>query len=90
VIGTVLGVIFLPKQFFFPALMGYVIWGVVRTVSLGMLDRGPAPGDSDTDMPPRSEDEDDEDGVARRRRRRRRFRGRSGSHPANPHEEPRA
>jgi CDP-diacylglycerol--serine O-phosphatidyltransferase len=90
VIGTVLGVIFLPKQFFFPALMGYVIWGVVRTVFLGMLDRGPAPADSDTDMPPRSEDEDDEDGVARRRRRRRRFRGRSGSHPANPHEEPRA
>jgi CDP-diacylglycerol--serine O-phosphatidyltransferase len=39
VVGTVLGVILLPREFFFPALMAYVSWGVLRTVFLGLLDR---------------------------------------------------
>ena len=70
VVGTMVGVVFLPKQFFFPALMAYIAWGVLRTVFLGLIDRLPAvdePGDAVlvgdgfavTDTPPR-----------RRRRRR--------------------
>lgn len=42
VVGTLVGVIFLPKQFFFPALMSYVLFGLGRTVLLGLLDRRPA------------------------------------------------
>lgn len=71
VVGTLIGVIFLPKQFFFPALMAYVLYGIGRTVLLGLLDRLPSPDDDDEvalvadgvavsgDLPPR-----------RRRRRR--------------------
>lgn len=47
VIGTLIGVIFLPKQFFFPALMCYVLYGIGRTVLLGLLDRLPAGSDDD-------------------------------------------
>lgn len=47
VIGTLIGVIFLPKQFFFPALMCYVLYGIGRTVFLGLLDRLPAGSDDD-------------------------------------------
>jgi len=49
VIGTLVGVIFLPKQFFFPALMCYVLYGIGRTVLLGLLDRLPAHTDDDAD-----------------------------------------
>ncbi|MCZ8205560.1 MAG: CDP-diacylglycerol--serine O-phosphatidyltransferase [Gemmatimonas sp.] len=66
VIGTLIGVIFLPKQFFFPAGMAYVLYGIGRTVFLGLLDRLPgrdASGDDD--------DEDSESAPPRRRRRRR-------------------
>jgi len=65
VIGTFVGVIFLPKKFFFPALMAYVLYGILRTVFLGLLDR----------LPGREEHDDDvveEHAVPRRRRRRRR------------------
>lgn len=41
VVGTFVGVIFLPKQFFFPALMAYVLYGIGRTAFLGLLDRLP-------------------------------------------------
>ncbi|MCU0615863.1 MAG: CDP-diacylglycerol--serine O-phosphatidyltransferase [Gemmatimonadaceae bacterium] len=47
VVGTLIGVIFLPKQFFFPALMAYVLYGIGRTVLLGLLDRLPSPDDDD-------------------------------------------
>ncbi|MEQ1692453.1 MAG: CDP-diacylglycerol--serine O-phosphatidyltransferase [Gemmatimonas sp.] len=69
VVGTLVGVIFLPKQFFFPALMTYVLYGIGRTAFLGLLDRlpgaheGPALGET-------GQDEDDID-MGRRRRRRR-------------------
>jgi CDP-diacylglycerol--serine O-phosphatidyltransferase len=66
VIGTLIGVIFLPKQFFFPAGMAYVLYGIGRTVFLGLLDRLPgrdASGDDD--------DEDSASAPPRRRRRRR-------------------
>ncbi len=68
VIGTLIGVIFLPKQFFFPALMCYVLYGIGRTVLLGLLDR----------LPPQDEQEDallSDDGLtdAQRAARRRRL-----------------
>ena len=66
VIGTLIGVIFLPKQFFFPAGMAYVLYGIGRTVFLGLLDRLPGRDASDDD-----DDEDSESAPPRRRRRRR-------------------
>jgi len=81
VIGTLVGVIFLPKQFFFPALMCYVLYGIGRTVLLGLLDR----------LPTQLDDADEDvalvaDGVAvdgdlslhRRRKRRRDSRSETG------------
>jgi CDP-diacylglycerol--serine O-phosphatidyltransferase len=67
VLGTVFGVIFLPKEFFFPALMGYVLYGVGRTVLVGLLDRRSL-----------TEDGEDVEGFEVRspRRRRRRHRDR--------------
>ncbi|HEX4934439.1 MAG TPA: hypothetical protein VFV33_14720, partial [Gemmatimonadaceae bacterium] len=47
VIGTVFGVIFLPKEFFFPAAMAYVLYGLVATVFIGLLDRLPGNGADD-------------------------------------------
>jgi len=49
VIGTIFGVIFLPKQFFFPAAMAYVLYGLIATVFIGLLDRLPGNGDEDDD-----------------------------------------
>lgn len=46
VIGTIVGVIFLPKQFFFPAAMAYVLYGLVATVFIGLLDRLPGREDA--------------------------------------------
>ena len=76
VIGTILGVIFLPREFFFPALMTYVLWGLARTFVLGLMGRLPI---SDTFIEEPGEDQtsseaidEDEDWVAPRRRRRRR------------------
>lgn len=71
---TVVGVIFLPRQFFFPALMSYVAWGVMRTVFLGLLERRGGPAEADLadrtvaqhEVAPQSH---------RRGGRRRRFRG---------------
>ena len=74
VVGTFVGVIFLPKQFFFPALMAYVLYGIGRTVFLGLMDRLPTGRDhEDTD----DDDDDDDDTLARRRRRRRRRQSRN-------------
>jgi CDP-diacylglycerol--serine O-phosphatidyltransferase len=69
VISTLFGVIFLPKQFFFPAGMAYVLYGIGRTVFLGLLDRLPGRDDGLEDD---DEDEHDEPTAPRRRRRRRR------------------
>jgi CDP-diacylglycerol---serine O-phosphatidyltransferase len=77
VVGTLVGVIFLPKQFFFPALMAYVLYGIGRTVFLGLLDRLPGARDevavSDGDLA----SDDDPDAASARRRRRRRHTPRS-------------
>ena len=37
VAGTIIGVFFVPKQFFFPACLAYVLFGLVKTVMLGLL-----------------------------------------------------
>jgi CDP-diacylglycerol--serine O-phosphatidyltransferase len=86
VIGTLVGVIFLPKPFFFPALMAYVLWGVFR-VFVGLLDRLPAPDERIEGV---VADSDGVEGVALPRRRRRRRRGGRPFPPgegANIHEE---
>ncbi len=59
VIATIVGVIFLPKQFFFPAAMAYVLYGLVATVFIGLLDRLPG-NDAETGDEPADDDDDDE------------------------------
>jgi CDP-diacylglycerol--serine O-phosphatidyltransferase len=97
ILGTLVGMILLPWQFFFPALVAYVVWGVARTVFTGLLVRMPAAEDADE----RGSTEDDDAEMAaadgegpRRRRRRRRFRGARRGGPPVPKppssEEPRA
>jgi CDP-diacylglycerol---serine O-phosphatidyltransferase len=45
VIGTIVGLIAVPKYFFFPALLAYVLYGVAKTAFFGLLGRQPI-GDS--------------------------------------------
>ncbi len=79
VLGTFVGVIFLPKQFFFPALMTYVLYGIGRTVLFGLLGRLPQ-----EELRDDATDENDED-RRRRRRRRRKFRqDNEGGGPVSP------
>jgi CDP-diacylglycerol--serine O-phosphatidyltransferase len=86
--GTLIGVVFLPKPFFFPAMMAYVIWGVVRTVFAGLLDRRPAEDDM-ADAVYADSDGMEGAGFPRRRRRRRRgSRPAGGSSGSNVYEEP--
>ena len=86
VIGTLAGLIFLPKTFFFPAAMAYVIWGVARTVFVGFLDRRSL-AELDHDL---VGDQDALDAGLHRRRRRRRRGGRHGLPGTNIREEPKA
>ncbi len=39
--GSILGLIFLPREFIFPALVAYVLFGAVKWAALGFLDRVP-------------------------------------------------
>ena len=80
VVGTLVGVIFLPKQFFFPALMGYVLYGIGQTVLLGLLER--LPGSRDTV----DDDEIDDEQLSALKRERRRLRRlrRNSAKPATP------
>jgi CDP-diacylglycerol--serine O-phosphatidyltransferase len=95
VLATIAGVAFLPKQFFFPALMAYVLYGLAKTVFLGLLDRLPmasdvveteemvvVPGEDEDGRPPISMV--DTPGHARRKRRRRRNRGDRLPPPSSP------
>jgi len=70
VVGTFVGVIFLPKQFFFPALMAYVLYGIGRTVFLGLLDRLPGARDDEDDAAELELEEEDHPPGRRGRRRR--------------------
>lgn len=86
-VGLAIGLFLLPKDFFFPVGMAYVISGVVVAVVNGLLDR-PRPLDDDLEVGDDTSDVDDafsesdgrnEDGHRRHRRRRR------GSRGAQPH-----
>lgn len=77
VIGTLIGVIFLPKQFFFPALMCYVLYGIGRTVLLGLLDRLP-PADEDEAVMTQDDLTDVQRASRRRRLAKRRARSKTG------------
>lgn len=80
VIGTLVGVIFLPKQFFFPALMAYVLYGIGRTAFLGLLERLPgARADDEEDAIDRESRRAD----TRRRRRRRKLPPRDPDSPVS-------
>ncbi|MFN2603977.1 MAG: CDP-diacylglycerol--serine O-phosphatidyltransferase [Gemmatimonadaceae bacterium] len=82
VIGTIFGVLFLKKQFYFPALLAYVAYGVGKTVLFGFLGRQPR-----GDIPVISDDDEEIGGIPseiqvtdvglerarRRKKRRRRF-----------------
>ena len=72
ILATLLGLIFLPREFFFPAFMMYVAYGVVRSVLLGFMDRIPT-GEPMLDVDEEAEPylAQDEVPVGRRRRRRR-------------------
>jgi hypothetical protein len=75
VVVTVLGVFFLRKEFYFPALVLYVAYGLAKTVLFGLMDRRPR-GDS-----PVIDDDDEpltDESRQRRRRRKRRH------HPPSP------
>ena len=54
VVGTFIGILFLRKEFYFPALICYVLYGLAKTVIFGLLDRRPvgdSPVISDDDEP---------------------------------------
>ena len=87
-VGLLIGLIFLPKQFFFPVGVAYVLFGIVGSVIKGLLVRQPRL-DRDESIATSGEydagdfDDDAEEDEQARPRRRRRRRGRSG---AAPHE----
>jgi hypothetical protein len=89
VIATFIGVLFLRKEFYFPALICYVLYGLAKTVIFGLLDRRPR-GDS-----PTIDDDDepllltamgvvDSGGEALRQRTHRRRRRRRPPGPGDP------
>jgi hypothetical protein len=88
VIATFIGVLFLRKEFYFPALVCYVLYGLAKTVIFGLLDRRPR-GDS-----PVIDDDDEpllltaagviDTGEAARQRSHRRKRRRRPPGPGEP------
>jgi CDP-diacylglycerol--serine O-phosphatidyltransferase len=79
VVGTIIGIIVLRKQFYFPALVLYVLYGVGKTVFFGLIGkrpRGDVPviSDDDEDIEPDTQitvpDIGPDQPPARRRRRR--------------------
>ncbi len=63
VVATIVGIFFVPKQFFFPACLAYVAYGLASTVLFGLLGRR-AEGDSPviTHGDERDEEEEGDDG----------------------------
>jgi CDP-diacylglycerol--serine O-phosphatidyltransferase len=60
VLGTIVGVFFVPKQFFFPACLAYVTYGLVSSFIIGLAGRR---ADSANDDSRYNEDDDDDIGV---------------------------
>ena len=98
-VSLALGLVFLPREFFFPVGMLYVLYGLVGGAVRGLLETGPRNGDGvDDEAVSEFEDENPDDdepddapapadgGLSRRkRRRRRRSRGSPGTlHPDRP------
>ena len=90
IIAIILGLIILPKYFFFPALVGYILYGVLSAFIVGLMERLPT-----GDVLMEEEDDDDEDEspapviateeqATGRRRRRRRGRRRPGDTTTPP------
>ena len=80
VLSTLIGVLFLPKEFFFPALMLYVVFGLAKTVLVGLMARLPSNGEDDEEGElalalSGTETAAEETLGPRRRRRRKRPRG---------------
>ena len=94
-IALIFGMIFLPKDFFFPVGMLYVTFGVVSSFLKGLLDRQ-QPGSENDPVDEENlfgEQDDDttlEDDEAPRPHRRRRFRGPRRKQDRTPPEEPSA
>ncbi len=56
VVGTLVGVVFFPWSYFFPALIAYVAYGLVKTAAVGLMERLPGgAGDEGDEI-----DDDDE------------------------------
>lgn len=101
-LALAVGLVFLPREFFFPVGIGYVALGVASAVMNGLLDRGgrqdfPAAADDADDDSPVETPADLADELAAgdepypsRRRRRRRRRGRGGPPDQSPPQEPTA
>ncbi len=93
VVGGLAALVFLPNQFFFPAGVLYVGFGIVRAAWLGLLERrGSAPTThtglttDERGRPVRFREEvgDDRESLARPRRRRSRRRRERGGNPSPP------
>ncbi len=92
-IGLIFGMIFLPKDFFFPVGMLYVALGVVSSFLKGLLDRPQAGEGPESTEEPNLFGEQDDDLAAdddAPRQRRRRFRGARRKPDRIPPEEPSA
>src|SRR5262245_475946 len=59
VIGSIAGLIFLPKEFIFPALFVYIAFGLVKWVVLGFLGRSRSPQDIFWEEEPGGPDEEE-------------------------------
>ena len=85
---TFIGVLFIRKEFYFPALITYVLYGLAKTVIFGLLDKrplgdSPVISDDDAVLTPETDPIEESEESARqrppRRRRRRRPPGHGGS-----------
>ncbi|HEX2722810.1 MAG TPA: CDP-diacylglycerol--serine O-phosphatidyltransferase [Gemmatimonadaceae bacterium] len=90
---TIIGIIVLRKQFYFPALVIYVVYGVAKTVFFGLIGRKPRGdvpviSDADEDLDPDPQiivaDITPDQAQAQRRRRRRRPYPRDGGNRGYP------
>lgn len=94
-LGAILGLIFLPREFFFPVLLAYVLFGLAKAVVLGVIDRVPTRESIYSDEEEEDADEETATAIAtvqhddlaagrRRRRRKRRSRGPTPTPTINP------